>query len=292
MTYSQIHVRFVEAGSGRVLTETNLPAESLPETFVLGKTALTIRSQLWTVVQADPVTRDGFLQTGQLTLTLEQPATQTPAPVTNIPAKDILYPMPTICDAIPETGAPGDNEGTGYLLHEDDWRQVELVSAQYERAIDAEMADIEAIVRDHSVKIDEGRAYKQIFIRQRIKAPIASPVPMSDIKAALPENSWTFGGVGFEKSAPAAGSGALIPNSFAFDLRVCVIYGQMVDGAAAVFGLKFGAGAYGDSAVVAAFLDRLISAHSLVLVDWYWRRKIGGGASAINSYLQKKIAEK
>ena len=146
-------------------------------------------------------------------------------------------------------------------------------------------------MRDHSAKAGDGSpAYKELFIRKRIKTPITPGVPMAEVKAALPQNTWTFGGIGFHDSLEPVDTDALVGSSFAFDLGLCVVYGQHAGGAAAVIGLQRSPGNYGDSVVVAAFLEKLMSANSLLLVDWCWRRKFNAGASAINSYLQKKYA--
>lgn len=282
MTYSEIRVRLMENGTGKVLNETRAPATALPETFTPGQTTLTLGGKPWTVVRAEPKTRAEYIETGQLTLTLE--------PTELVPGKNILYSTPTINDAVPNTTTPPDDSGSEFLMHEDDWRQIELISAQYDRAIDAEMGDIEGVIRDHSVKNGDARAYQKIFVRQRIKTPLASPIPMAGIKAGLPSNTWTYGGLGFESVTGEETGPKIIPASFALDLRVCVLYGQRANDAATVLGLYFGPTSYGDNAVIATFLDKLMTTHNLLLVDWTWRRKFGPGVGPLTTYLQKKTA--
>src|SRR5579885_2574053 len=130
-----IQVMFIDTATGKPFATVALPADHLPQSFE-AETTFHLGDEEWSVAQADPMTAAEFIQTGQLTVTL--------AKISRVNPQDILYSLPTICDAIPAIA-----EGSTKLrkrvfeLHEDDWRQREFISVDHRDAIEAEFASIE-----------------------------------------------------------------------------------------------------------------------------------------------------
>src|SRR5262245_58474807 len=92
----------------------------LPEAFELD-TTMHLGDAEWSVVKAMPLTRTEFAKTKLLTLRLRK--------IERIPAGDILFSLPSICDSIPGLGElPLTKED--FVLADDEWRQFELVSRQ------------------------------------------------------------------------------------------------------------------------------------------------------------------
>src|SRR5688572_21762880 len=116
-----IRVTFYSADTGQVFATSEIPASSLPESFLVA-TTLHLGDEDWEVVSADPPTAEEFRKTGALSLRLRRVARMDP--------NEILYSLPTLSDAIPETDPGSRASGRRVLrLHEDDWRQIELISA-------------------------------------------------------------------------------------------------------------------------------------------------------------------
>ncbi len=122
-----IAVTFVDRETGKPFAVSDIPLEQLPESFVPA-TQMTIADVEWQVIAAEPMTAAEFARTGRLTLTL--------AKILSVPTKDIRYSLPTITDATPAV-APGTSKAhkKALTIHEDDWRQIELISASYAAAI-------------------------------------------------------------------------------------------------------------------------------------------------------------
>jgi hypothetical protein len=77
--------------------------------------------------------------------------------------RSILFSLPTICDAAPETiPNPGNDGGEAFRLHEDDWRQIEFIPASALAQVDRELAKVEAFKRAHWT----GSGFKSVYIRK------------------------------------------------------------------------------------------------------------------------------
>src|SRR5688572_27711365 len=119
-----IRVELVDAATGTALGVADLPAEDLPDSFAAA-TTLQLAGADWHVERAEPVTRDDYVASGQLKLVLRK--------LVYVDPRKILYSLPTLEDALPPL-RDGD-AAAAYAMHEDDWRQVELVAARFEPEI-------------------------------------------------------------------------------------------------------------------------------------------------------------
>jgi len=86
--------------------------------------------------------------------------------------KRILFSMPTICDLAPPlipsaAGAGGENV---FVLHEDDWRQVELVARADHVAVSRMLDEVRASERDNR----DGPGWKNVYVRKEHPTPIQS----------------------------------------------------------------------------------------------------------------------
>lgn len=230
-----IHVTFIDASSNRVIAETNMPPEQLPESFAL-PTTLHLGSDDWDVEEADPSERAGYVSSGRLRLVVRKIETMDPS--------QILFSLPTLEDALPPLR---EGDGTGALaLHEDDWRQHEFVSGRLRPEIEAELEQIRTI---HSQQV--GIGYERVHVRSRIPQPLAGiELPVSVVGTALGQSKWSGVTVG----------GALVVDGIAFATHGGAVYGRTEQGRAVVLALA------GDPDP--APLRALAMEYDLVLVDW------------------------
>lgn len=146
--------------TGERLATSQIPEAQLPDSFALD-TSLEVAGEKYTVVRAEPVAKADFVREGKLTLTLRKVETLDP--------RNILFSLPTICGAaLPDT-APGRTSGGVVVLHEDDFRQVEMVSLAHAEAIGAELLAIQEIHTSHSAP---SGGWKKIHVRDRVPEPL------------------------------------------------------------------------------------------------------------------------
>lgn len=254
MGSKQIHIRFIDAATGNVFAETLLEPERLPQTFELA-TTLHIAEQEWSVIKAEPMTAAEFIQTGELTLTL--------AKVSYINPKDILYSLPTICDALPAIAEGSTRLGKRvFALHEDDWRQVEFISHDYKNNIEQEFACIERIFREASKETGSFRAFTELHVRSLIPQPITGPIALDQLAALLPPESSAYEGIAYQRQE------GLLEGGFAWQASPLVLYGQQSDGLVTALGVQIAGGASPISPDFVMALAAFMAAHRLSLVDW------------------------
>ena len=229
-----IHVQLVNAATQTVMGEADLPVEQLPETFAVA-TTLHLGGTDWRVESATPVTREEYVKTGQLVLVLRK--------IEMVDPKTILFSLPTIENTMPPLDAAGE---AACALHEDDWRQHELVSARFEPEIAAELADIRKIRDDRT-----GPGWKTIHVRSRIPEPLGGrTIALADLAAALGDPA---------REALALG-GTTVAGGFAYAIGGGFVYGREDGGLVR----ELAVARRTDPSGLAAFAG----ANQLVLVDW------------------------
>jgi hypothetical protein len=191
----KIVITMIDDVTGAAFATTKLPPANLPETFEIA-TTMHLGDADWSVVHAEPRTRPEFTKSGSLTLRLRR--------IDYADPNDILFSLPSICDrlaAIGDCALAGDE----CVLHEDDWRQFELVSRQFAAESDAE---IEAIRRIHErERADVG--WRNLHVRGRPDPPIAAALTREDLDRAF-GGGLAFRGVGYR------GTGAPIASGYSF----------------------------------------------------------------------------
>ena len=239
-------VSFVDCATGRQFAASKMPPDQLPDTFAID-TELEIEGAHYVVLRAEPETKAGFARTKQLTLTLRKIETVDP--------KKILFSLPTICDAALPKSAMVAVSGDVHVMHEDDWRQCEFVSAVQHAEISAELASVRRI---HAEAV-AGGGWREIHLRQRIKLPLPRGLKWSEITALLGEFE-TMGGIAFSDPTKP------VVDAVAVRLAEGVIlWGVEEAGALAVLCVE---NVTGGSTATIAGLKRIAASLSLVLVHW------------------------
>jgi hypothetical protein len=232
-----VRVEFINAATGEPLGEAELPSAQLPETFAK-PTTLHLPDGDWQVEHAEPVTAEEFAASGRLRITMRK--------IEMVDPSKLLYSLPTIESAPPPMRGGGDDDS--FRMHEDDWRQIEIIAARFDGEVAAEFEAIRAVHAEA-----KGAAFPRCHVRERI------PRPLGGARLRLADVADAFG-------APAVRAlsfhdyAGVVDGGFAFRAGDAVVYGREEKGALAVLGLAGG--------VESAPLLTLARAHSLVLVDW------------------------
>ncbi|MFC7481150.1 hypothetical protein ACFQX7_15450 [Luedemannella flava] len=190
-----VTVEFVDAETGQTIGRSEMPATTLPPSFA-PRTTVDFDDAAWQVEGADPVSSEEYLARRHLVLTVRR--------LGAINSEQIRYSLPTICDPLPPM-LPNAPSGELLELHEDDWRQVELISGTQANAV---MADFEAIKRiydGHGISGPDGilRGFGSIHLRERITEPLSPRCPAASCAGCSPTSSTSTGASG-SGTRPAA----------------------------------------------------------------------------------------
>ena len=185
-------------------------------------------------------------------------AVEVPQPSLLGDPKDWLYSVPTICDEIPRALLPASGvEGQVYRLHEDDWRQFELVSLAHMSSVDLNLAEIRN-VREQRI----GPGFPSVHARPEPRDPLAGVLlTHRELATAVGPVVKDYARVGY------LGQDTWIADSFAFEIADAVTaYGLESEG---VLQVVCFAGAKQDAARrLIAKVTPLLGSHSLILVAW------------------------
>ena len=165
--------------------------------------------------------------------------------------KTLLYSLPTICDPIPAT-QPGSPAGPHQALHEDDWRQIEFVTAPNCEHIESKLAQLGDFKEQHR----RGPGFTDVLIRAEHPITLESVAFSSAELPRLPESALTLGG-------------GIVPGGFALgEGGDWLIYGQRSpDGLVLNLAVSPGHRGPPSEAFVRALSE--IAAGRFLLVDWY-----------------------
>jgi hypothetical protein len=303
----QIHVTLVDAETGNAFGEMYSPIGKMPKVFEPGKTTLNLQGALWVVVKAEPSTADEYIRTGKVAVTIEK--------VQRLPARNILYTLPTICDniprvqsmsqehkdALPVVAMPADltmlgpgsirpkaayPEGNIYRIHEDYWRGIEFISLGHQKDIEAEMDEIRLIYRDHRNNSKGIIGFTKIHLRKRIHEPIVQPFRFDDLLSIMPTETHKYIGIGYGGTGSMESEG-LIESGFAFQMGPAAMYGVHNNGLVKVLCLHNHGEKFMPSQVIAALIEKIMLTNNLALIDWCRGVALSPGAGAVQSYIEK-----
>jgi len=203
----------------------------LPEAFAVA-TTLHLGDRDWSVERAEPATRAEYVAARRLRLVIRE--------IQRVDPKTILFSLPTLENALPPMR---DGNSDAVRLHEDDWRQLELVTAELEPAIEAELAAIRVI---HAER--DGVGFRRLHVRERIPDPlIGTNIAFEAVRR------------GRRRDLGFVGSASIIVGGFAFEVGDGAIYGREDGGHVVVLGAW---------RAEPNLLVDVARVHRLVIVDW------------------------
>jgi hypothetical protein len=263
-----VTVIFVDGADGKEAGRSILPADQLPEAFNV-ETTVDIDGTTWLVERAEPEAAAQWRVSRSLTLTLRR------AGFSMIPPRDILFSLPSICDVLPPS-ADTSREGV-FEIHEDDWRQVEMIAGSLSGVIQSELDAIRVICEEHARRASDGRitGFGAIHTRSQPARPLPGPLSLRQVLSMLPRPNREYTGVAFKGSAGVA------VGSFAVAFGPVSLYG-LADGDA-IEVLCLDAQAVPDATPSPGLipgLQEVMRGFDLVIVDWCRRSVIGPASVA------------
>jgi hypothetical protein len=271
-----IHLSFVDVDTGTVFAQSDVPPEQLPDTFE-AHTTVGIEGQEWEVLAADPMTRDGAMESGALRVALRK------LTIADLPPGEILYSLPTLCDAVPPVTRGSSKLAKSVLeIEEDEWRQIELVSARFHEPVRAAFAQIARIYEGAAAP---GGGFRELHVRTELPAPLGRATLYLDaVRTALSPFQTVFAGLAYP------GIDGLVDGGFAFRTAGGLsIYGTQRARLVTAVGLVLDHPA-GVVDAEARRLSELLRDHDLVLVDWC-RMRVARDEDQIRDYLHATIKD-
>ncbi|MEV4561749.1 hypothetical protein AB0K51_32880 [Kitasatospora sp. NPDC049285] len=207
----RILVTFIDAADGQPFARSEMPAEQLPESFEAA-TRLAVGGAHWEVVAAEPVRQTAWLVTGRLELTLRR--------IEGIDPRLIGGTLPSICAELPPLEDP-TLRSDDLVIHEDDWRQTELVSRRFRAEVEDQLDRIGAVF-ERSRVVGQGdralRVFDELHLRTRPVRPVDAPLTVDRLYQLLTPTRM-FSGVALRD-----GQGR-VADSFAAEAGPVTVYG-------------------------------------------------------------------
>jgi hypothetical protein len=269
-----VTVIFVDGADGKEVGRSRLPADQLPEALDAG-TTVDIDGTTWLVEHAEPESAAHWRASPTLTLILRRAGS--PA----VPARDILFSLPSICDALPSVA--GTRRGAdAFEIHEDDWRQVEMIAGGLSGVIDSELHAIGVIYDERARRAGNGViiGFGAIHVRSQPVRPLPASLSLGRVLGMLPRPVRQYEGVAFNGAAGVA------VGSFAVAFGPVTLYGLADGDAIEVLCLDNRARPdAGPPPGLIPGLQEVLAAFDLVIVDWC-RCSVIGPAS-VAAYLSR-----
>lgn len=258
-----IRVSFIDNKSGDLFATSDMPIEQLPKSFE-AKTTMYISSEAWEVVKAEPVTSEEFAVTKQLSLYLYKLNTE------EINTQDILYSIPTINDEIPSVAADSSKLGKNvFEIHEDDWRQVEILANDNQDIINDYFSKITEIYEEESVKTENYIAFKGVFVRKGFDSHLKyRGITLESVKQFFGDDVRNYEGLSY------VGVAGIIEEGYAFTTKSSmVVYGCIENEIVTTLCIKTDT-VHKDFEDDVPSLYSLLSEYDLCLVDWCKATKV------------------
>jgi len=246
-----INVRFFKTGETQPFAQSKVPIDQLPDTFAID-TTLTLQEEQWRVSHAEPLSKSEFRKTGRLSVYLSKDK------VVKLDTNDIRFSVPSINNDLAGLVPAGSLEDV-FVVHEDDWRQTELVSSRFRHDIDDEMKAIGAIIQSADGQI----GYENVHVRSRIPSPFADVnVPHIELERQFGLKK-RYAGVAFHSVA------AVVEHGYAQTTDSdAVFWGQLSDtGNIAVLCVHFPREGQVNNEWVSQ-MDHFLQVNKLLFVDW------------------------
>jgi hypothetical protein len=251
-----VTVIFVDGTDGKEVGRSKLPPDQLPKAFD-ADTTVDIGGTTWLVERAEPEDAARWRASRTLTLVLR------PANSLAVPARDILFSLPSICDALPSVAGTRSGDDA-FEIHEDDWRQVEMIAGSLSGVIQSELRAIRAIYEESARRASHGGiiGFSDIHIRVQPVRPLPEPPSLRQVLSMLPQPSRQYAGVAFKGTAGVA------VGSFAAAFGRVNLYGLADGDAIEVLCLDRRAVPVAGQPDLIPNLQKIIGFFDLVIVDW------------------------
>lgn len=262
-----ICVEFFDAVASTRLGHADVPADELPD-VIEPDMPLDLENVEWTVMRASPNEKKDIVRAGhvQMFLRREQVTLMDPEG----------FSMPTICDSVPPSQEGAASFGGSPLsIHEDDWRQIELVSTALQNHIDAALAAIRPILEDRR----NDRTFRQIHVRAEVPRPLEGVcITLHRLRGLGSPAGTLYDGLSFSRR------GDLVAGGYAIKLHCGVnLYGLVNDGHVSVIGL-YNARIGHDFSRHIKTLSQFAADNRLCLVDWCQAMQLLPDTSAFADY--------
>ncbi|MBK8692088.1 MAG: hypothetical protein IPN17_07215 [Deltaproteobacteria bacterium] len=243
-----VRIELIDEADGKVIADSEVPLESLPERFAGNEAKLTIGDAEYLVVRAEPATRDTIASLGSGRLTLRRLDAAQP--------KAILFSLPSIENALPPTVPIAPGVEVTVRLPDDAWRQVELVHVSAMEAIDAELTEVRRVIAESRL----GPGFVECHLRHRLPDPLAGArVTLTALAAALGVEARPFG---------FRGDAGMVEGGFSLPYSDAVVYGLERDGVVTTLAV------HGFLEDIVGGLHPVALEQGLVLVDWRKAEKL------------------
>jgi hypothetical protein len=272
----KIRVEMIDASMKHHFQPTYFAPEQLPESFEAA-TTMHLDQGDFEVVEATPMTAAEFRRTGQLRLVVRE------RKIVKLNPSELLYSLATISNELPPI-EPGTTklEKQVVELHEDDWRQVEIVAMVQQEQIDAELAAIRRIYEEQ--RTEEGY-FRAIHVRAGLAEPLAgTAITLAELIAAFdPPPPSRLDGIAYRDVA------GLVANGFALRLLSGIELLGVVDeaGHVAVLCLSHARPNNAMERDLPA-LSRFAQSHRLCLINWYRAEQFPAEESALRAHFENR----
>lgn len=269
-----VTVTFIDGAAGKEIGRSKLAADQLPETFDAG-TTVEINGVTWLVEHAEPEGAAQWRVSRTLTLFLRRAGSSA------VPARDVLFSLPTICDVLPS--AAGSSIGAdAFEIHEDDWRQVEMIAGSLSDVIQSELRAIRVIYEEHARHASDSGiiGFGSVHVRSQPARPLPQPMPLRRVLSMLPQPSRQYAGVAFK------GTSGVVSGSFAVAFGPVNLYGLAQGDAIEVLCLDVRTVPDAGPPGLIPGLQEVTGVFDLVIVDWCRRSVVG--PTSVAEYLSRR----
>jgi hypothetical protein len=167
----------------------------------------------------------------------------------------LLFSLPTICDELPPVTAEPAHKGD-VLLHEDDWRQLELVASPQRHMISENLAAIREVRAEAS-----GLGFARIHVREEPRRPLFGlDLDRDQLVSVIPTEHGPV-------AVAFASELRRISGAFAYVGPTSTVYAVEHEGVIVTLGVHITSASDSRDAGVAA-LTELADQHGAYLVDW------------------------
>jgi len=193
-----------------------------------------------------------FLVSGCAEQSPDSPKSETPKDVRTVDAGQILYTLPTICEKLPPLEKTDQLPKDAIRMHEDYWRQIEIVPIAYRSQVEEQLKSFIAFRDAHK----KGEGYTEIFLRKNVYPTL--------------QNQWiSLTNLGARSVALALGDQKVVGGFAIPDKSGAYLYGHTEPRGIVIY-LGIAPPQDGNLAPeFASFVSNLASSQKLFMVDWY-----------------------